>query len=233
MNARAVLFDMDGTLVDSEGLHFNAMSKALFEMGYQLPDGFGERITGMSGADTYALLRDAVGFKPSLADYIDGKYRNYLAAADNLKRRPGADDALEYLSRRDTPFAIVSNSDRILVDANLRSAHLQRPGIVSVSRNDVRQGKPHPEGYLRAAYLLGVVPNECVVVEDSAPGAAAGLAAGMTVIGWPEPHRPDIAFPQGVILAGPENLTSTLGHVLAPSFQDRLSKDIPDVSRQV
>jgi HAD superfamily hydrolase (TIGR01509 family) len=75
--------------------------------------------------------------------------------------------------------AVVSNSDRAIVDANLREVGLTRPGQVTISRNDVRQGKPSPEGYLRAAWLLGVDPTEALVIEDSASGAAAGLAAGM------------------------------------------------------
>ncbi len=73
----------------------------------------------------------------------------------------------------------MSNSDRAIVDVQLRLAGLSRPGLVTVSRNDVRTGKPDPEGYLRAAYLLNTAPAECLVVEDSLSGAAAGLAAGM------------------------------------------------------
>lgn len=231
MIRRAVLFDMDGTLVDSEGLHFDAMAQALRAMGYSLPDGFGDRITGMSGAACHALLQETIGFKPSLGDYIAAKYRSYLAAAAELKRRSGVDDVLALLSRRQIPFAIVSNSDRMLVDANLRAADLQVPGLISVSRNDVRQGKPDPEPYLRAAHLLGVEPQGCIVVEDSIPGAVAGLAAGMTVIGWPEPHRSDIVFPDRVIVADPHDLTSTLGQVLANSSDHRHTKDPADVSR--
>jgi len=215
MTERAVLFDMDGTLVDSEGLHFDAMKQALLQMGYHVPDALADRMTGMSGADCHALLREAIGFKPSFDDYVEGKYRCYLAGAARLERRRGVDAVLRLLAETGTRFAIVSNSDRMLVDANLRAASLQQPGLVTVSRNDVVRGKPDPEPYLRAAHLLGVSPENCIVVEDSTPGAVAGLAAGMTVIGWPEPHRIDLVFPPSAILADPNNLASTLAGLLS------------------
>lgn len=88
-----------------------------------------------------------------------------------------------------------------------------------VSRNDVREGKPSAEPYLRGAYLLGVEPSQCIVVEDSVPGAHSGLAAGMTVIGWPEPHRTDLIFPNGVLIADPENLLSSLQPLLSAVAQ--------------
>lgn len=126
---------------------------------------------------------------------------------------------LAYLEKAGVPYAIVSNSDRMLVDANLRAVGLQRPDFISVSRNDVREGKPAAEPYLRGAYLLGVEPSHCIVVEDSVPGARAGLAADMTVIGWPEPHRTDLTFPDGVVIADPEDLLSSLQSLLSAAAQ--------------
>jgi HAD superfamily hydrolase (TIGR01509 family) len=87
------------------------------------------------------------------------------------------------LRERGMPQAIVSNSDRMLVDANLRAIGLAEPDLVTVTHNDVRAGKPQPEPYLRAAWLLHAAPPDCVVIEDSPTGAAAGVAAGMTVVG--------------------------------------------------
>lgn len=83
----------------------------------------------------------------------------------------------------------------MLLEANLRALGLQDPQLVSVSANDVREGKPDPEPYLRAAWLLRVTPDHAIVVEDSPTGARAALAADMRVIAWPLSREAADAFP--------------------------------------
>ncbi|MCD2182902.1 HAD family hydrolase [Rhizobium sp. GN54] len=175
MTRVAVLFDMDGTLVDSEPAHFEAMAEVLRLHGHAVPEGLAGMVTGMTGADCHALLGRLSGFKPSFEDYVRDKYGFYLAAASELAMRPGAQAALDALQDGAIPWAIVSNSDRMLVDANLRAVGLQRPGLVSVSRNDVRDGKPEAEPYLRAAYLLGLAPSDCIVVGTACPARSPDL----------------------------------------------------------
>ena len=215
MSIKAVLFDMDGTLVESEVLHFDTMVAAVQSFGHAVPDDFGGKITGMSIGDCHALLVETIGLSATLEELIAAKYALYITRASGLKLRVGVPDVFELIHTSGVAMAIVSNSDRMIAEANLAATGIATPGLISVTRNDVRLGKPCPEPYLRAAWLLGVDPSECVVVEDSVPGARAGHAAGMTVIGWPEPHRPDIIFPAGTILADPENLVKTLEPLLA------------------
>jgi beta-phosphoglucomutase-like phosphatase (HAD superfamily) len=214
MTISAVLFDMDGTLVDSEPTHYDALVAAVDRHGQTVPDGFAEQITGMSIADCHTALVESIGLTLSLEDFVVAKHAAYLALAPGLKRREGVDPAFDMLARNRIPYAIVSNSDRMIADANLRATSLSRPGLVSVTRSDVRQGKPDPEPYLRAAHLLGVRALDCVVIEDSAVGAQAGLAAGMQVIAWPEPHRDDLVFPAGCLIADPFDLTAALNRLL-------------------
>ena len=219
MSACAVLFDMDGTLVDSEPFHYETLLEAIAAFSGVVPDNFEKRITGTTIADCHAMLRDETGFTADLDTFVKAKYAAYVSGAIRLKLRPGATEVLAYLDKAGIPYAIVSNSDRMLMDANLHAVGLQRPDFISVSRNDVREGKPSAEPYLRGAYLLGVEPSQCIVVEDSVPGAHSGLAAGMTVIGWPEPHRTDLIFPNGVLIADPENLLSSLQPLLSAVVQ--------------
>jgi len=216
MTMSAVLFDMDGTLVDSEPTHYDALVEAVLRHGQAVPDGFADRITGMSIADCHAALVKSIGLSLPLEDFVVAKHLAYLALAPGLKRRAGVDVALDLLARLNLSYAIVSNSDRMIADANLRATGLSRPGLVTVTRNDVRHGKPDPEPYLRAAHLLGVRALDCVVIEDSPVGARAGLAAGMQVIAWPEPHRDDLVFPAGCLSADPFDLTAALSRLSTP-----------------
>lgn len=215
MTISAVLFDMDGTLVDSEPTHYDALVEAVVRYGQTVPDGFAERITGMPMADCHAALVESIGLTVMLEDFVVAKHAAYLTLAPGLKRRAGVDAVLDMLSRHNIPYAVVSNSDRMIADANLRATGLSCPGLISVTRNDVRQGKPDPEPYLRAAHLLGVRAQDCVVVEDSPIGAQAGLTAGMQVIAWPEPHRGDLIFPADCVIADPFDLTATLSRLQA------------------
>jgi HAD superfamily hydrolase (TIGR01509 family) len=220
MTIEAILFDMDGTLVDSEGLHFAATVSVLSAAGISATADLARGMTGLSGRDCHALLRQTLGYDAGFEDYNAAKHDAYLKGAPSLQRRAGVDAVLAHVAEEGLSFAIVSNSDRLIVDANLRAVGLARAGAITVSRNDVREGKPSPEPFLRAAFLLGVSPDQCLVVEDSLPGAIAAHAAGMQVIGWPEPHRPDLRFPEGTHLAPPQDLLPTLKALTgaAPSF---------------
>lgn len=196
MSARAVLWDVDGTLVLSEPVHFRALRETAAEVGITLPDSFHQRMVGRTAEATYRLIVEEHGLTVPFREWVAGKYRRYVGCQAELPPRPGAREAFLALDAAGLRQALVSNSDRIVVETNVRALGLLVPRLVSVALNDVREGKPGPEPYLRAAHLLGVEPSDCVVVEDSGTGAISGLRAGMTVLGWPE--TPEMTFPDGV-----------------------------------
>jgi HAD superfamily hydrolase (TIGR01509 family) len=196
MIPKAVFWDMDGTLTDSEPLHEAALIAALRSAGVTPPSDLHERVLGISARPVYEMLRDEHGLDLPFDEWIVRKYSHYLPLVETLKPRPGAVEMFNELRALGVAQAVVSNSDRMVVDANLAAVGLAYPGIRTVSRNVVREGKPHPEPFLRAAFLVGVDPGDAVAIDDSWTGVTSALAAGMKTIFWPE--RP-MAGPDGAI----------------------------------
>ncbi|MEM8554759.1 MAG: HAD family phosphatase [Pseudomonadota bacterium] len=191
---QAILWDMDGTLIDSEPLHELALMQALEKLGHTAAPDLHDHVLGMSAEAVYGWLCREVGLDMPFKQWITMKYELYMAGVETLKPVPGALETWAAADAADVRQAVASNSDRIVVNANLGRFDMITPGMVSVCRNDIRKGKPDPEIYLRAAWLLGVDPADAVVVEDSGTGAAAGLAAGMQVYLVP---TSEVAVPEG------------------------------------
>jgi HAD superfamily hydrolase (TIGR01509 family) len=207
MSNGAILWDMDGTLVDSEPLHERALRAAMGLVGIEPPDDLHTRVTGMSADAVYAWLKADHGLTLEFPDWIRLKYDHYLANVAEVRVIPEAMELWAEAEQRGWQQAIVSNSDRLIVDANLRETGFARAGFKSVSRNDVRRGKPDPEPYLRAAWLFDLPPEACIVIEDSVTGARAGAAAGM---------RTFLLNPLNV--EAPQGVTGIPGHHSVISF---------------
>ncbi len=197
----AVLWDLDGTFIDSEPVHLLALGEALARLGVAPTPELQGALMGSSAREVHAYCVEHCSLTASFAELASLKHEAYARRAAALRPRPEATSLFRWLEERGVPQAIVSNSDRIIVDLNLRALDLAIPELVTVSRNDVHEGKPDPEAFLRAAHLLRVPPRACVVVEDSPVGAAAGLAAGMRVIVWADGTFPGDCLLEGVTSA--------------------------------
>jgi HAD superfamily hydrolase (TIGR01509 family) len=182
----AVLWDIDGTLADSEPVHELSFLATCGELGLSLPDGFQDELLGKSEETTHAALVDRFGLALAFDDWVERRTAAYLARIDQVRFHPRAQSIWERLAARGVAQATVSNSNHAIVRANLARLGLDTPDLVSISRDDVVKGKPHPEPYLRAAELLGMAPARAVVIEDSATGLAAAVAAGMGAFMMPE-----------------------------------------------
>lgn len=189
---------MDGTLADTEPLHLRTLIAVLARHGIDAGDELHPLIFGKTGREVHSLCQQRFGVTTPFDEWAVLRARHYLDEAASIQPRAGALAVFAAVKAAGLAQAIVSNSSRMLLEANLRALGLQDPQLVSVSANDVREGKPDPEPYLRAAWLLRVSPDEALVVEDSPTGARAALAAGMRVIAWPLSREDAAAFAPAV-----------------------------------
>jgi HAD superfamily hydrolase (TIGR01509 family) len=187
MSLQAVLWDMDGTLLDSEPVWARAQIDLLTSLGaiWTVEDCVNLVGSDLSDALLAWMARIPEGaIEPEeLAERIYGEVVSSLK--EEVEFRPGAVELLQALKAEGIPCALVSASYRVMIDAVL--AHLP-PDLydVVVAGDEVNHGKPHPEPYLTAARELGVDPADCIVIEDSPGGTASGTAAGAFVIAVPQ-----------------------------------------------
>lgn len=197
MTRVAILWDMDGTLLDSEPAHAAALHDATEELGLTVPDGFHDLLLGASDDRVHAALAASTGLDLTLSEWRAVKWGHYKRHAASIPlRHEVAAVALEFFLQG-LPMAVVSNSTADEVALCLGAAGLSKLFIATVSRADVRRGKPDPEGYLLAARKLNVAPGCCIVVEDSPVGAQAGVAAGMRTFYLPQQPLAGQLVPQG------------------------------------
>jgi HAD superfamily hydrolase (TIGR01509 family) len=186
----AVIFDLDGVLVDSEQLWNEAKHELVVETGGRWREEAPRAMMGMSSLEWSAYLRDELSV-PLSAEQINDEV---VARIDRMYRErlpllPGAVKAIRSLGAK-WPLGLASSSNREIIDLVLALAGVQDAFTATVSSEEVAHGKPAPDVYLETARRLGVPPGECVAVEDSSNGLRAAAAATMTVIAVPNPHYP-------------------------------------------
>jgi len=181
---RAVVFDLDGVLVDSEGLHVEAWKAVFGRLGVEVTDEEYAHGVGMADVDWLRWLFERRGLpSEGIAGCQRAKRRAFQAIlSGNVRPFPGVVELVGVL-RGEFALGVASNSSRESVATVLRRLGVGEGFGAVVGAEDVRRHKPHPEVYLRAAALLGVAPGACAVVEDSPLGIRAAKAAGMRCIG--------------------------------------------------
>ena len=178
----AVLWDLDGTIVDTEPLWIAAEHELAAEHGATWTHEDAMALVGSALLDSGAYIRTRLGLDMSAAEVVDYLVERIVVGLETqIPWRPGAADLVRELADLGTPQALVTMSYRSI--AAPVAAHL--PLDVVVAGDEVTRGKPHPDPYLRAAELLGVDAADCLAIEDSATGAASANAAGCTVVAVP------------------------------------------------
>jgi len=184
---KAVVFDMDGLLVDSEVVYCEALTSQAAAMGYELPREVMNRMIGHAWAGSAQVLRDHFG-----ADFDTERLRTgsierfYDLAQAEIALKAGVLEILEYLDRAGLPRAIATSSRRADVEHHLSAHGLIERFDAVLAQGDYPRPKPNPDPYLKAAEALGVDPRDCLALEDSHNGVRAAAAAGMMTIMVPD-----------------------------------------------
>jgi sugar-phosphatase len=174
LTCKAVLFDMDGTLVDSTSVVERAWG--CWAARHGIPP---EAVLSFAhGRPTIAVMEHFLPARDH-AEELEEMERYEETQLEGIVAVPGATQVDHALQNR--PWAIVTSAWRTLAEARVRAAGLPLPKVI-VPVDEICNGKPHPEGFLRAAEQLGVAPKDCLVFEDTRPGIQAGVNAGMQVV---------------------------------------------------
>ena len=191
----AVLFDMDGLLIDTEAVYIVALQAAARTLGREMPLDFCHSMIGVPGRECNVMIQEFYGPDFSV-DRFHGPFNEHAGRLldAHMPVKPGAVELLEFLSSRGLPLAVATSSSA----ANAQR-HLGRAGLLGrfkaiATRDDVERGKPHPDVYLEAARRLGVAPERCIAFEDSNVGLTAAHAAGTMAIMVPDilPPTPEV-----------------------------------------
>jgi HAD superfamily hydrolase (TIGR01509 family) len=190
MKVLGVIFDLDGVLIDSEGVWNAAREQVALQHGGRWPAGAQREMMGMSSTEWSRYMHDELGVALSpeaisqlVVSELEQRYRQRLPLL------PGAREAVRALAA-DWPLGLASSANRPIIDLVLDLAGLRACFTATVSSEEVERGKPAPDVYLEAARRLGVSPSRCAAVEDSANGIRSGVTAGMAVIAVPNREFP-------------------------------------------
>ena len=209
----AVVFDMDGVIVDTEQVWDEVREQLVADWGGRYSADAQRAMMGMSSGEWSRYMHDDLGLPQPPGEINDEVVRRLLDRyREKLPLVPGAVQAVRALAGA-YPLAVASSSNRPLIDAVLDSAGISDCFAATVSSEEVARGKPAPDVYLEASRRLGVAPGRCAAVEDSANGMRAAHAAGMFLIAFPNPHYP------------PPHEALALAHVVVAS----LSELVPDL----
>jgi HAD superfamily hydrolase (TIGR01509 family) len=210
----AIICDMDGLLVDSEGLSADAWRLALAERGVTLTDADIDDMFGLRIDEDAALLIARYGLTATIDELVADKSARMAAmVATHLAPMPGAHELVEWLVTENVPHALATSGLGDYAVACLTTTGLLSAFPLRVSGEQVPHGKPAPDIFLEAARRLGIAPERCLVLEDAPHGVAAANAAGMRVIAVPNAFTAPLPCPP--VTARMASLHEVLAHLRA------------------
>jgi HAD superfamily hydrolase (TIGR01509 family) len=185
---KGVIFDMDGLLLDSETLAMDALVVAGRDLDYEMPESFCRKMIGVPADGCRRLVRETYGNDFPMERFFALQEEHLRQFVDNgrLQLKKGVIPLLDLLDSKKLPRAIATSSSRYRTDHHLKLVGLFERFDAIVTRDDVTNGKPDAEPYLKASEKIGQDPSFCLALEDSHSGARAAHAAGIRVIVVPD-----------------------------------------------
>ncbi|HBM89381.1 MAG TPA: hypothetical protein DD437_12610 [Rhodobiaceae bacterium] len=187
----AVLFDMDGTLIDTESAYLEEWVRAANLQGFEITQDLWHQMLGRPTIDCHQLVQDAFGASFKL-DLFAAEYRARLndRLQDHVPVMPGVLNLLQDLKVQGTPLAVATSATRKSAETYLSTAGIRDFFSHVITRDDVDQGKPHPEPFQKAAAALSVTPERCIAMEDTEAGIRSAHGAGAIPIMIPSLKQP-------------------------------------------
>jgi len=178
---KAILFDMDGVLIDAKDWHYEALNRALIHFGYKISrDSHLSTFDGLPTRRKLEMLSSSRGLPKGLHGFLNDLKQSYTLEISYQRCKPVFNHqyALSRLSQDGYKLAVCSNSVRQSIDAMMKLSSLSSYLNLVVSNQDVEKGKPDPEMYIKAMETLAIEPSECLILEDNEHGIQAAVASG-------------------------------------------------------
>jgi len=190
MKFKAVIFDKDGVIIDTQPIHYQVYCDFCVDFEWPISKDEYESFIGMTSFEMFNRLKDKYGTNYTVHELVEMfqlRYVNLIASLENEKPILGVDVLIKALHSNGIKLAVASSATRKKINLVLNMFELKNYFEVTVSGYEVPNSKPAPDIFLRAAYKLGVLPEECVVIEDSYNGIVAAKLANMRCIGYRNP----------------------------------------------
>jgi beta-phosphoglucomutase family hydrolase len=192
---QAVIFDMDGLMVDTEPMARRSWEMALAEFGLQLSEPTFNQMIGLRRLDSALLVVEVLDLDLSPDKLLERKeFYSARLMANGIPVMPGLDRLVEVLKQRKMPWGVATSSPISYAERILKNLNLEEDCQAIASGEEVQNGKPAPDVYLLAAERLAVTPERCLALEDSVPGVKAAVTAGMLTVAVPGDHADAEAF---------------------------------------
>ncbi len=188
---KAVIFDMDGVLIDSEPIHYKILNIFARDNGFFITEKEYDSYIGTTDISMWTIIKEAHSLPQPVEELVENHINeciNYLRTNKEVRPIAGTVTLIKDLHKNNIKLAIASSAPRRRIDAVMEAFGLQGYFQAVSSGNDVKKGKPEPDIFLHSAKALGILPEKCIVIEDSRNGVTAAKSAGMKCIAYSNPN---------------------------------------------